>query len=110
MVVQYYDPMYHAKRNTRFAFAIFQQTICDGTVPTWRDDEGFPITYSTEHEARCEVAEMLIEQLKQFIAGEREFEDALSTGDFILPVEVWPDGTIQTENGLRFGAEREYEE
>lgn len=101
--------MYHAKRNTRSAFAIFQQTICDGVVPTWRDEQGFAVTYSTEREAQCEVAEMLVEQLKQFIAGEREFDDALTSGDFILPVEVWPDGTIQTETGLRFGTDVESE-
>ena len=64
---------------------------------------GFPIIYATEREAQIEIAEMLIEQLKQFVAGEREFDDALTTGDFILPVEVWPDGTIETEKGLRFG-------
>jgi hypothetical protein len=23
------------------------------------------------------------------------------TGDFILPVEIWPDGTIQTADGRR---------
>jgi hypothetical protein len=49
---------------------------------------------------------MLIAQLRQFIAGERDFADALSTEDFILPVEVWPDGTIETEDGRRFGAEK----
>lgn len=95
--------MYYANRNTRHAFAIFQDTICDGTVPTWRDESGFPIIYATEREAQIEVAEMLIAQLEQFVSGERKFDDALSTGDFILPVEVWPDGTIQTESGLRFG-------
>ena len=95
--------MYIVNRNTRHAFAIFQETICDGVVPTWRDGSGFPITYATEREAQVEIAEMLISQLDQFIAGEREFDDALTTGDFILPVEVWPDGTIQTESGLRFG-------
>ena len=95
--------MYYANRNTRSAFAIFQQTVCDGVVPTWRDEHGWPIIYSTKREAQCEVADMLIQQLKQFVAGEREFDDALTTGDFILPVEVWPDGTIETDNGLRFG-------
>lgn len=99
--------MYYAKKNTRSAFTIFQHTVCDGTVPTWRDEQDFPLTYSTEREAQCEVAEMLIEQLKQFIAGEREYDDALTTGDFILPVEVWPDGRIQTETGLRFGSDKE---
>ncbi len=97
--------MYFTSRNTRHAFAIFQETVSDGIVPTWRDENGFPIIYDTEREAQIEIAEMLIVQLKQFVAGERDFGDALSTGDFILPVEVWPDGTLQTESGLRFGAQ-----
>jgi hypothetical protein len=96
--------VYSAKKRTRSAFAIFQDTICDGIVPTWREENGFPVIYATEHEARIEIAEMLIIQLRQFIDGERDFADALSTEDFILPVEVWPDGTIETEDGRRFGA------
>ena len=97
--------MYSANKRTRSAFAIFQDTICDGVVPTWRDENGFPIAYATEREARIEIAEMLIAQLHQFIEGERDFTDALSTGDFILPIEVWPDGTIETEDGRRFGSQ-----
>ncbi len=88
---------------TRHAFAIFEDTVCDGLVPTWRDENGFPVTYATQREAEIEIAEMLIEHLRQFIAGERDFGDECTTGDFILPVEVWPDRTIQTENGFRFG-------
>ena len=98
--------MYSANKRTRSAFAIFQDTICDGVVPTWRDENGFPIVYATERDARIEIAEMLITQLKQFIDGERDFADALSTGDFILPIEVWPHGTIETEDGRRFGIQK----
>ena len=72
-------------------------------MPTWRDEHGVIVTYATEREAQIEIAEMLIEQLRQFLAGERDFGDASTTGDFILPVEVWPDGTIETEDGRRFG-------
>ena len=96
--------MYYAKRKCRPAFAIFTETVCEGIVPAWRDESGFPVIYTTEREAQIEIAEMLIEHLSQFIAGEREFDDALTTGDFILPVEVRSDGTIQTEDGRRFGA------
>ena len=47
---------------------------------------------------------MLIGRLRQFVIGELDFADALSTEDFILPVEVWPDGTIESEDGKRFGS------
>ncbi|MCX6953570.1 MAG: hypothetical protein NTV51_15575 [Verrucomicrobia bacterium] len=87
----------------RAAFAIFEDTLCQGMMPTWRDEAGFIVTYATEREAQIEIAEMLIVHLDQFIAGERDFDDARTTGDFILPVKVWPDGTIETEGGRRFG-------
>lgn len=95
--------MYSANKRTRHAFAIFHTTLCDGVIPAWREEDGLPVIYSTEREAQIEIAEMLIAQLRQFIAGERDFADALSTEDFILPVEVWPDGTIHTEDGRHFG-------
>lgn len=98
--------MYSANKRTRSAFAIFQDTICAGVVPTWREENGLPVVYATERDARIEIAEMLIAQLEQFIAGERDFADALSTEDFILPVEVWPDGAIETEDGRRFGRQK----
>lgn len=91
------------KNKTHRAFAIFEETFFQGTMPTWRDEQGFPVTYTTEREAQVEIAEMLIEHLTQFLAGQREFDDARTTGDYILPVEVWPDGTIQLEDGRRFG-------
>ncbi len=91
--------------NNRFAFAIFETTFFGGLTPTWREECGFPVTYATEREAQMEIAEMLILQLEQFIAGQREFDDARSTGDFILPVKVWPDRSIETGRGRRFGAE-----
>lgn len=72
-------------------------------MPTWRDEHGVIITYATERDAQIEIAEMLMEQLRQFLASERDFDDATTTGDFILPVRVYPNGTIETEDGLRFG-------
>ena len=89
--------------NIRSAFAIFESTFFSGVIPTWRDENGCIITYTTEREAEIEIAEMLMEQLRQFLAGHRDFDDARTTGDFILSVKVWPDGTIETEDGRRFG-------
>jgi len=88
----------------RSAFAIFESTFFSGVIPTWRDENGCIITYATEREAQIEIAEMLMEQLRQFLAGERDFGDASTAGSFILPVEVGPDGTIKTEDGRRFRA------
>ena len=72
-------------------------------IPAWHDERGWPVTYATEEDAQREIAELLIGPLDDFLDGNREFEDAITTGDFILPVDVWPDGSISTESGLLFG-------
>lgn len=87
----------------RSAYAIFTRTIGEGLVPAWYDDRNLPVVYATELEAQREIADDLIKHLQQFLAGEREFDDAISTDDFILPVDVWPDGSISTEDGCIFG-------
>lgn len=95
--------MRRPKVTTRSAFAIFTITLCEGLVPAWHDEHGLPVTYSTEREAQLEIVDELIEKLRQFIAGQRPLADVLTIEDFILPVEVFPDGTTQTEDGRRFG-------
>ena len=72
-------------------------------MPAWYDDRNFPVVYATELEAQREIADGLIEHLQQFLDGERDFEDAISVDDFILPVDVWPDGSISIEDGSIFG-------
>jgi hypothetical protein len=83
-------------------FAIFTHTLCQGLVPAWYDDLNIPVTYPTEREAQREIAETLIIQLRQFLNGEREFDDALTSNDIILPVDLFPDGSIVTEDGKVF--------
>jgi hypothetical protein len=84
-------------------FAIFTRTVCEGLVPAWHDERNLPVIYATEREAQREIAEDLMEQLRQFLAGSREFDDAISNEDFVLRVKVWPDGRISTEDDRTFG-------
>jgi hypothetical protein len=51
------------------AFIILTPTLCEGTVPAWCDEHGFPVTYETEREAQLEIATMMREKLQQFIGG-----------------------------------------
>lgn len=95
--------MLAARQPTRSAYAIFTRTICEGLIPAWHDENNLPVVYGTELEAQCEIAEGLMEHLQQFLDGEREFDDAISSDDLILPVDVWPDGSISTEDGYFFG-------
>ncbi len=72
-------------------------------MPAWYDDSNLPVVYPTELEAQREIADDLMERLRQFLAGERDFDDAITVDDFILPVDVWPDGSISIEDGSTFG-------
>ena len=85
------------------AFIILTPTLCEGAVPAWWDEDGFPVTYESEREAQLEIATMMLEKLQQFIAAEREFEDATTCDDFIVTVDVFPDRTIALETGQTFG-------
>ncbi len=62
-----------------------------------------PIVFATEREAQCEIADHQLIRIQQFLDRERDFEDAITTDEFILPVDVWPDGRISIEDGRVFG-------
>jgi hypothetical protein len=85
------------------AYCIFIDTVCEGRIPAWHDQNGMPIVYPTIEAAQREIADDIIEKLDQFLAGEREFEDAMTVEDYILPVDVFPDGFIVDEDGNCFG-------
>ena len=95
--------MRNVRQPIRLSYAIFTQTICEGLVPAWYGEEDLPVVYATEREAQLEIVDSLMENLRQFRDGEREFDDAISVDDFILPVDVWSDGSITIEDGSTFG-------
>ncbi|MEI6078775.1 MAG: hypothetical protein WCS94_24585 [Verrucomicrobiota bacterium] len=85
------------------AYCIFIDTICQGRIAAWHDENGMPVVYPTIEAAQREIADDVIEKLRQFLAGERGFEDAMTVEDYILPVDVLPDGSILDEGGNHFG-------
>jgi hypothetical protein len=91
------------QRSARSAYSIFIATVCQGTVPAWHDETGYPVVYKTELEAQREIADHHLTLIEEFLAGERDFDDAMTVEDIILPVDVWPDGSISIEDGTRFG-------
>lgn len=62
-----------------------------------------PVVYPTLEAAQREIADDVMEKLGQFLEGGRDFDDAMTVEDYILPVVVLPDGSILDENGNRFG-------
>ena len=95
--------MLETQHTYRSGYAIFIQAVCEGLVPLWFDQNSYPVVYSTETEAQREIADDLIERLQQFLDNQRDFDDAITIEEFILPVDVWPDGRISIEDGRTFG-------
>lgn len=86
----------------RTGYAIFCPTVCQGTMPACYEDD-YPVVFSTALEAQREIADNQLTRIQQFLDGERDFDDAITTDEFVLPVTVWPDGHISTENGRLYG-------
>lgn len=86
----------------RTGFCVFINTFCQGPVPVVSDEDGYCV-FATELEAQREIADYQMTRLRQFLDGEREFEDAMEVEEYIVPVTVHPDGVIVDENGRCFG-------
>jgi hypothetical protein len=95
--------MQGVRQPVRSGFAIFRETICQGVVPACFDETDYPVVFATELEAQREIADSQITLLQQFLDGQRAFEDAIATDEFVQPVDVWPNGSISTEDGCLFG-------
>lgn len=86
----------------RNGYCIYVNTFCQGPVPTVSDDDGY-VVFKTEAEAQREIVDDLIIRLEQFLEGERDYEDANTVEEYVVPVTVHPDGTITDEDGRCFG-------
>ena len=85
-------------------FCIYMNTFFQGPTLAVRDDDR-PCVFVTEREAQLEVVEFAITRLRQFIDGERDFEDAITIQEFVVPVTLFPDGSVRDEHGRCFGIE-----
>ena len=83
-------------------FCIFINTFCQGPVPSCYDGEDRPVVFATRLEAEREIADLAIIRLQQFMDGERDFEDAITIEEYIVEVDLWPDGSFTDENGNHF--------
>ena len=96
-------------------YCIFIHALCEGRVPSVHESKadappGTPeniCVFATEREAQLEIADFMMTRLQEFIDGERDFEDAIETEEYVVAVTVQPDGTIIDEDGRRFGSRAE---
>jgi hypothetical protein len=89
--------------NLRNGFCIYIDTFFQGPVPVVSDGEGKYVIYQTELEAQREIVEHTIIRLRQFLEGERDFDDAITVEEYMVPVTVHPDGKFTDEDGNCFG-------
>lgn len=90
----------------RNGFCIYINTFCQGPVPVVSDENGYVI-FDTELEAQKDIADNQMTRLQQFLDGERDFEDAITVEEYVVPVTVHPDGIITDEAGNRFDSRPE---
>lgn len=77
-------------------YCIFIYALCEGRVPLEFDENDKPVIYSTITEAQKSIAETMMEKLRQFVDGEenRDFEDAITTEEYVVPVQLYSDGSV----------------
>lgn len=78
----------------RQGFCVYITTVCEGSVPSLKEADDRPCVFGSEREAQCEIADLLMTRLREFLDGERDFEDAITVEEYVVPVEVCPDGTV----------------
>lgn len=83
-------------------FCVYIDTLCDGPVPAVRGGDSKPFVFKTETEAQREIADNAITRLQEFIDGQREYEDAMTVEEYVVPVDVYPDGSIVDADGNCF--------
>ena len=96
----------------RRGFCIYINTLFEGSVPSVKgsspDDPPNNTqricVYETEREAQLEIVDFMMTRLQEFIDGEREFDDAVTLEEYVVAVDVMPDGTIVDEDGNEFSA------
>jgi hypothetical protein len=84
-------------------FCVFINTFCQGPVPSILGEGDRPFVFATRVEAEREIAEYAILRLHQFMVGARDFEDATTIEEYVVEVDVLPDGSIIDESDNHFG-------
>ena len=80
-------------------------TFFQGPTLAVRDGDGAPCVFVTEFDAQREIVDSLLIRLNQFLEGEREFADAITVDEYVVPVRVLPDGSVIDNAERHFGNE-----
>jgi hypothetical protein len=86
----------------RTGYCIYIDTFFQGATPNVSDGENQYVIFDSELEAQKEIVDYAITRLQQFLDGERDFDDAITVEEYVVPVTVHPDGTILDGDGNTF--------
>lgn len=89
----------------RKGFCIYLDTFFQGPTLSVREGEGLPCVFDTELEAQREIVDNAMTRLQEFLDGERDFDDAITVEEYVIPVMLLPDGSVVDEDGRRFSKE-----
>lgn len=70
-------------------------------MPLVCDENGYEV-FETEMEAQREIVDYQMTRLQQFLDGEREYEDAIETEEYVVAVTIQSNGEIVDEYGRCF--------
>jgi hypothetical protein len=70
------------------AFCIFIDTICEGRIPAWHDENRMPVVYPTLEAAQREIADDVMEKLRQFLAWLSQARDQAGKQPRLLEKET----------------------
>jgi hypothetical protein len=82
----------------RKGFVIFINTFCQGPTPSVSDENGYCV-FETELEAQKDIIDGHLIRIDQFLEGERDYDDAITIDEYVVPVFVHADGTLTDGNG-----------
>ncbi|NJK92482.1 MAG: hypothetical protein HC904_12010 [Blastochloris sp.] len=83
-------------------FCIFINTFFQGDVPVERNETDNFVVYETREAAEREIAAFAIDRLHEYLAGERDFDDAIHSDEFVVHVHLNSDGSISDKTGRIF--------
>jgi len=89
----------HGNTTVRKGFCIYIDALFEGPVPVERDEVGNPFVYDRLVAAERVIAEDAIGRLHEFLAGERDFDDAITIEEYVVPVDVLADGSVVDPDG-----------
>lgn len=96
-----------ASKNLPNRFCIYINFIFQGPRPILSDGDDKYVVFETEFEAQKEIVDIQLIRLQQFLDGERDYNDAITVEEYVVPVTVHPDGLFTDEDGNCYGPERE---